>query len=134
MSFSVPHRTGIEFWRVQICLKSKNQGLCLTRKFEFGKSWRSLALGDDAGREMLLLHPRWDGEADIWEARLNISKDSGSQSCQTIINFNYSEYNFNCSSVQLPSTGQQQVFRAGLRYVDPPHELTIDRYLEDFAV
>jgi hypothetical protein len=106
----------------------------LTRKFEFGKSWRSLALGDDAGREMLLLHPRWDGEADIWEARLNISKDSGSQSCQTIINFNYSEYNFNCSSVQLPSTGQQQVFRAGLRYVDPPHELTIDRYLEDFAV
>ena len=42
--------------------------------------------------------------------------------------------NFNCSTVQLPSTGQQQVFRAGLRYVDPPHELTIDRYLEDFAV
>ena len=103
----------------------------MTRKFEFGKAWRSLALGDDAGREMLLLHPRWDGEADIWEARLfNISKESGSQNCQTIQTI----INFNCSTVQLPSTGQQQVFRAGLRYVDPPHELTIDRYLEDFAV
>mmetsp|Transcript_2220 Transcript_2220/g.3831 ORF Transcript_2220/g.3831 Transcript_2220/m.3831 type:complete len:212 (-) Transcript_2220:55-690(-) len=44
-----------------------------------------VSMSDDAGREMLLLHPRWDG----------------------------------------------QVFRAGLRYLDPPHELTIDRYLED---
>ena len=24
-----------------------------------------------------------------------------------------------------------EVFRAGLRYLDPPHDLTIDRYLED---
>ncbi|CAK9000998.1 unnamed protein product [Durusdinium trenchii] len=44
-----------------------------------------VSMSDDAGREMLLLHPRWDGE----------------------------------------------VFKAGLRYLNPPHELTIDRYLED---
>ena len=24
-----------------------------------------------------------------------------------------------------------EVFRAGLRYLDPPHDLTIDRYLEE---
>ena len=39
----------------------------------------------------------------------------------------------NNSSAQLRSPGQEQVFRAGLRYLDPPHELTIDRYLEDRA-
>ena len=44
-----------------------------------------VSMSDDAGRQMLLLNPRWDGE----------------------------------------------VFRAGLRYLDPHHELTIDRYLED---
>ena len=74
MSFSVPHRSGIEFltqcsnlfkeskYHTNI-VKGCKRLECLTRKFEFDESYGSLA-GDDAGREMLLLHPRWDGQAD----------------------------------------------------------------------